>query len=204
MFDELRREVRNARLTAGVSQASVAGATGRSRQWVSDVERGIVRDLTLRQAARLAAAVGLDLGVRVYPGARRLKDVAQVRILERFLEQLRPMWQVSLEVPIMSDPRDRRAFDAVLRRRGTVVAVEAFSRLRDLQAQSRAAHLKVEAAGSTRVQRLIVVLGRTRSNRHALADAGPVARDAFPVSTRAAMAALRAGQAPPADAIVFI
>jgi hypothetical protein len=168
---------------------------------MSHLERGRAPEIGIRQAARLAAVVGLDLTLNLYPSGARLRDVGQIRVLNRFLAEVRSSWRIDMEVPVSDDPRDQRAFDAVLRRPGQAVAVEAYSRLVDLQAQARVARLKLAASG---IERLVIVLNATRANRQALIQAGAVLRDAFPLDSRATLHALRRGQRPAGDGVVLI
>ena len=88
----------------------------------------------------------------------------------------------------------------VLRRGSVAVGVEAISRLRDVQAQIRAARLKQRDAA---IQRLVLLVAATHANRRALAAAGPLSAD-FPLTTRGALAALGAGTDPGDDAIVLL
>jgi hypothetical protein len=79
--------------------------------------------------------------------------------------------------------------------------VEAITRLRDVQAQLRAAQLKRQDSG---VSRLVLLLADTHANRTALASADPMIRASFPIGTRAAMAALTAGRDTGGDALIVI
>jgi hypothetical protein len=88
----------------------------------------------------------------------------------------------------------------VLRRGAVSVGVEAISRLRDVQAQVRAARLKQKDA---EIQRLILLIAATHANRRALTAAGPMRAD-FALTTRDALAALGAGGDPGDDAIVLL
>jgi hypothetical protein len=80
------------------------------------------------------------------------------------------------------------------------VGIEAVTRLVDAQAQSRVILLKQEAAG---LECLILVLADTRHNRAAFVAAQPTLGPAFPVPSRAALAALRTGHVPPGNAVIF-
>ncbi|TME34368.1 MAG: helix-turn-helix domain-containing protein, partial [Chloroflexi bacterium] len=58
-LDDLVRDLRDARLAAGLSQAAVAHAVHLSPQWVALLEKGNGATYVL-QLARWGAAVGLD------------------------------------------------------------------------------------------------------------------------------------------------
>jgi len=80
------------------------------------------------------------------------------------------------------------------------VGVEAVSRLRNVQAQVRAARLKQRDA---EVERLVLLIAATHFNRRALAGAGTLRED-LPLTTRGALAALAAGGDPGEDSIVLL
>src|SRR5450755_854622 len=81
----LRREMRSLaevliglRLDAGLSQGTVARAAGVSRPYLSAIEAAL-RTPTVEVLARLAAALGGDLSIRIYPGTGpALRDHLQV------------------------------------------------------------------------------------------------------------------------------
>jgi len=104
-----------------------------------------------------------------------------------------------LEMPI--GPQDLRAFDAGAVQPGCRMGFDVWSRVRDVQAQARASQRKQLDA---RVDRLILVFGDTWSNRRAVRESGEALRRAFPLTSRQILGALRAGQDPGANGIVFI
>ncbi len=199
-LDALITDLRAARLAAGVSQARVARAIGRSRPRLSAWERRHARPGIL-DLARWAAAVGLELSVRAYPGGSPVRDAGQLRALARARPIIGPAWRWRTEVPVSADPRDRRAFDAVISNASGDVAVEIITRLTDAQAQVRAARLKLEAA---RLDRMILVLPDTRHNRGALAAAVPTLQPSFPLASRDLLREVRNGRRPPANGVLLV
>ena len=197
---ELGGELRDARLKAGLLQRDVARALGCYTSSISRVEAGMGGSTRVDRLTRHAGAVGLTLRVKVYPDEGPLRDIGQLALLDRFRRRMGTAWRVRLEVPMPLDS-DQRAWDMVLERDGLRVGVEAFTRLRDVQAQVRAAQLKRRESG---VPRLVILLAASHANRRALADAWGVVGEAFPVGTRAALAALAAGQVPGDDCIVVM
>jgi 4-hydroxy-L-threonine phosphate dehydrogenase PdxA len=109
-------------------------------------------------------------------------------------------WMWRTEVPVSTDPRDRRALDIVLAGDAGSIGLEALTRLTDAQAQIRAAILKQEAA---RLDRILLVLADTRHNRAAVVDAAPSLGGAFPALPREVLRALRTGQLPAANGVLF-
>jgi transcriptional regulator with XRE-family HTH domain len=194
-------ELREARLRAGLRQVDVGAAIGVTHTKISLTERGRLESLAVLDLAGHAAAVGLDLSVRFFPRGPALRDAAQLGLLERFRRRLASAWEVRLEVPIAGDPRDRRAWDMTVNREELIIGVEAISRLRDVQAQLRAAQLKREATPGSR---LVLLVGETRNNRLAVAAVAPLLHAAFPVSPRVALGALGAGTDPGGDALILL
>ena len=81
------------------------------------------------------------------------------------------------------------------------IGVIAETRIRDLQALLRREHLK-QLDGN--VDRLILLVADTRHNRSALAEAGHALRATFLLGTRAVLARLGRGEAPPASGVVVL
>lgn len=189
-----------ARRAAGLSQSAVGRAQGVSRPLVAAWERGRIVPSPV-QLARWGAVVGLDVSIRAFPGGPPLRDAGQLRVLQRFRAAVGPGWTWRTEVPLSPDASDRRAFDALMSRGVARVGVEVISRLTDGQGQTRPILLKQLASG---LACLVLVLPDTRANRFARAGARPTLDPAFPCPSRAAMAALRRGEEPPDNAIVFV
>jgi transcriptional regulator with XRE-family HTH domain len=203
--EKLGRELRLARLTSGLRQSDVARVLGVSHTSIGRVERGIA-SLGIADASRHAAVVGLRLYARFYPTGSGLRDAAQLDLLRRFHSRIGDRWTWQLEAPlnIAGDPR---AFDALLTRPPTpssptlTVAVEAVTRLRDAQAQLRAANLKQRDGGA---QRLVILLSASHANRTALRSAADILATTFPLGTKATLTGLAAGIDPGANGIVLL
>jgi transcriptional regulator with XRE-family HTH domain len=194
----LGSELRAARLQAGLSLAAVASAAGLSRAELSRVERGLAPWLTLDAICRIAAVVGLVPSVKLYPDGSPLRDAAHASLLARLRRQLPPglRWQTEVPMPVSGD---RRAWDAVIRGNGWWVAVEAETRLHDLQALQRRIALKRRDAGDPCV---ILLVNDTRPNRAALIMMRESLRTEFPLDARDVLAAVRARRAPTAGGVV--
>lgn len=193
-------DARLAREQAGLTQRQVATAVGWSRDSVTNLEAYRVQHLRFGQLAAYASAVGLRLRVTAYPDGPSLRDVAQLAVTRRLLSRVSDRWRRRLEVPIPI-PGDRRATDLVLGVAAGSVSVEVVTRLRDAQAQLRAALLKSRDA---RTDCLVVALAATHSNRAALAAVRDLVRDDFPLDTRPVLAALEAGRLPAGNGIVLV
>lgn len=194
------RELRVARILAGMTQKQVAASLRTSTSHVSRVEHGLIRGLTMAQLHRHGAVVGLKPFVNLYPLVARPLDNAQLQVFERFRARIAGAWKVTLEatMPIRGD---LRAADAVLTIPGCQCVVEIITRLADFQAQLRSARRKVRDLGA---DRLIFVVAASPTNRRAVRDAGRAVDDAFPVRTKGAMRAFGAGVDPGGDALILL
>jgi len=200
LLQRIGRELRLARIAAGMTQQQVATRLGSSRARVSRVERAKVVHLSVIALARHAAVVGLRLSMQFFPGARRVLDAPQLALLQRLRDRLGNAWAWALEVP-MPIARDLRAVDAVLTRAALTVAVEAITRLSDVQAQLRAAQLKRRDVGATR---LVILVADTNANRRAIAEARPMLEAALQMGTRKTLASLAVGADPGQDCLIVI
>jgi len=195
----LGREGRELRLRAGPSQAELARVLGCARQWIGRFELGRLRVVDLRRVTRLFMFLGHKVVVTTFPTGEPLRDAGQVRLLERFNARLSPEWRRFTEA-VMPNPGDLRAWDELLR--GPVmIGVEAETRPSDLQAVQRSITAKRRDSG---VDRVVLLVADTRSNRRMLQDHVGLLRQAFPLDTRACLAALAAGRDPGADALVVL
>ncbi|MGH2462418.1 MAG: helix-turn-helix domain-containing protein [Candidatus Limnocylindria bacterium] len=199
LIAEIGDELREARLRAGLRQRDVAAAIGVSQTKVARIEGGQLATVALLDVARHAGAVGLKLHARMYPAGPPLRDRAQLALLDRFHRRISAEWQVRLEAPLQISG-DQRAWDLLLRSGILTIGVEAISRLRDVQAQVRAAQPKRHDANVTR---LILLVAATHSNRRALSAAERLVRAEFTLGTRPALVALAAGRDPGGDALVL-
>ena len=198
---EIGRELRAARREHDLSQLVVGRAAGVSQTRVSRFERGVT-DPGIDAIARLAAVVGLDLSVRVFPAGTPLRDAGHIALLLALRAAASPAIRWSSEVPL-AIPGDRRAWDAVgrLPGGGPELHVEAETRLRDVQSLLRRVMLKKRDAGADRV---VLVVKGSRTNRGLAHAASDLLHEALPVHGRAALAALRDARDPGGDAFLLL
>jgi transcriptional regulator with XRE-family HTH domain len=179
-------EIRSPRIEAGLSQDHVARAAGVSKAEVSRVERAIAPWLTIDELCRLAAPLGLDVSIRLFPGGPRIRDRAQVPLLERLHREL---------------SRELKWMVETITGEGWRVAVEAESRLHDLQAVERRIALKRRDDGGVVV---LLLVNDTRINRQALAVGATSLRALLPLDARAMLSALRGGRYPAESGIILL
>ncbi len=195
----LGEELRTARHLAGLPMERVGRAAGFSTGQVSRIERGLVRRVDCVGVARLAAATGLELSLRAYPTGTPIRDRGQVALLGRFRARVSPVWSWHMEVRVVRG--DPRAFDLVLRSRDVTIAIEAETRLYDVQAQARRALAK---QSDGHVERLVLLIADTKHNAMVLRDVRPLLAGDFPLDTRAILRALAEGRDPGASGIVIL
>jgi transcriptional regulator with XRE-family HTH domain len=192
-------ELRVARAGSGLSQRTLASMSGRSHATIGRIERGATRTLDIMFLATVAAIVGLDLRVSLFPSGSPVRDAAHLALISRFRARVSALlrWRTEVPMPITGD---LRSADVVIDGPEIDAMVEAETRLDDLQALDRRLATKQRDLGSTR---LILLVADTRHNRAVLA-AHPEFRARFPVSTRACLMALAEARDPGGDALVVL
>jgi transcriptional regulator with XRE-family HTH domain len=196
---DLATELREARLAAGISQDHVGRVAGLNQSMISRVERGRVASAGVDVLARHCAALGLRLSLRVYPDGDAVRDAAQLRLLGRLRAEVHGSCGWRTEVPV-AGAGDLRAWDAVLSGPGTV-AVDAETRLHDIQHVQRRSELKWRDSG---LDRLVLLVAATNHNRAVIREHREALRSTFPADTAEVMAALRRGRLPPRNGIVIL
>ncbi len=194
------KELKSARLQAGLSQRVLGGAAGFSPAEIGRIERAAAPWLTIEATCVLSAILGLSPSLRFYPQASPLRDRAHLALLERLRRELHPAlaWRTEVPLPV---PGDGRAWDAVVSGRDWHLGVDAETKLHDVQAFERRLALKQRDSGGVAV---ILLVAATAGNRHALAAARSALRGLLPYDTREILSALRAGSPPPGSGIVLL
>jgi transcriptional regulator with XRE-family HTH domain len=194
------QEVLDARLGAGLSQRVAAGAVGMSHAQWGRIERGEIEQLSIEQAARAAAAVGRRLSVRLYPDGSPVRDAAHLALLDRFQARLPAgtRWRTEIPLPI---PGDLRGWDGMAERRANVAAVEAETRLHDLQELERDVLAKQRDGG---IEVVILLVNATRRNRRILQAHREALRGHFPLDGHEILDTLRRGELPDQSGILML
>lgn len=197
---EIGDQAREARLAAGLRQRDVAAGVGISQPVVSRIERGLDHSLDIPTATRLLAILGHDLSIRAFPAGPPLRDAAHLGLLARLHQRVSAsfVWRYEVPLPIAGS---QQAFDAVLTGAGVRIAVEAETRLRDLQALHRELELKLRDGD---VDRLILLIAASRGNRTLVREHGATLRTLCPLPPRRVLLALQAGRDPGANGIVLL
>jgi len=197
---ELGRELRLARIGAGLSLEAAGRAAGMSRAQLTRIEHGEIAGLSIDQSCRAAAALGLRVTVRAFPSGDPVRDAGQLRLLERFRQRL-PVeagWQTEVPLPI---PGDQRAWDATVTLGARRAGCEAETHLDDIQALERRLALKLRDGGA---DVLIVVAADTAHNRAVLAASREHLRLLLPLDGRTVLESLRLGRLPEQNGLVVL
>lgn len=195
----LGRAYRLARRAAGVTQQRLSELVGVSQGLMSRIERGAAHVDLLTHGA-IAEVLGLRLSVAIYPAGSPVRDAGHVRLFMRLQARLPGHFRWRAEVPIPR-PGDLRAIDAMITVPRLDVGFEVESRLMDAQALVRRVILKQRDAGLACV---VLVFADTVANRDAVTGAAATLRASFPLEARTALAALRQGEVPTDNAILFV
>jgi hypothetical protein len=149
----------------------------------------------------LLAVVGLDLSARAYPGSAPVRDAAHRKLLDRFRSRADPAlkWRFEVPIPISGD---QRAWDAVIEGPRGRIAVEAETKLRDIQALQRRVALKRRDDPS--VTGVVLLVAATHANRRVVSDQIEALISDYPVSGRAILAALSHGNLLSESGVVLI
>jgi transcriptional regulator with XRE-family HTH domain len=193
-------ELRLARVGRALTIAAVGRAVGISTAELSRIERSRAPRVPFITLARVAAAVGLDLSARLYPGGTPIRDAPQTSLLSDFAFELDASlrWDTEVPLPIAGDAR---AWDGMIRGAGWRFGVEAESSPRDGQALVRRLQLKLRDG---EVDGVILLVRDTRQTRLFLDAAETELAAFFPLGSREVLAALRRGERPAGNGIVVV
>lgn len=183
------------RVALGLSQAHVATAAGLDRYRYGRIERARL-PATIVELDRLAAVLGLELSVRLYPGGPAVRDAAHSSRLGGFLERVQAPLRHRVEVglPSLDGRFEQRAWDAMLFGHGERTAIELEMRVRDAQAMRRRHDLKRR---DDPTEHFLLLLADTRHNRRVIAEFAPLFEDLPRLRPSAVYGVLEAGRHPP-------
>jgi transcriptional regulator with XRE-family HTH domain len=195
-------EFRDARVELGLSQADVAAAARISRTRYCRVESAGIESLSILEAARVAAVVGLDLGARLYPGGRPLRDEASASRLGAIAAHVASPLRMRLEVPLPPQPDriDQRAWDAEIQGVGERTTMELEMRLRDAQAVERRIAIKLR---DDPPDHFVLVVAATDHNRGVLRDHPALFPDLPRLKPSAILRPIEAGRHPPTGLVLL-
>lgn len=169
ILGELASEIREARLHAGISQAEAGRRAGLSADKVWKVEHEALKTLAFSDACRLAAVLGLDVSVRLYPNGAPIRDAGQTsRLMKLLVNVAQPLnYRTDAPLPAKESAVELRASDALITGSNERTGLELESRLTDLQATIRRQNLKRR---DDPVDHFLMVIADTRHNRRVVDD----------------------------------
>ena len=214
--DELHRrlgvDVARLRHDAGIRPAELARGSGVDPGFLCRIEQGAGHP-TLETYARLAATLGADLSVRLYPNTGpAIRDRHQARILEALLALLHPRWRALPEIVVRRPSRgwiDAGLLDA---RSRVLVATEIQSELRRLEQLIRWSGEKAASLpswdgwtqlGEAPVVSQLLIVRDTRTTRAVAREFRRTLDAAFPAHPDDALAALTGTDPWPGPALLW-
>jgi transcriptional regulator with XRE-family HTH domain len=200
---EFGSEALDARLRGAISQEELGRQLDMSARKVARIERGTLLTLSIKDASEMAAVLGLDLSVRVYPAGPPIRDAGQAVKLNGLLQYVNEPLTYRTDVPLPQHPdrpTELRAWDAVLYGSGERTGIELEARLRDAQATTRRHALKRR---DDPMEHFLLVLSDTRNNRRLLDEFAELFVDLPRLRTTSVLKSLAAGRHPQTGLILI-
>jgi transcriptional regulator with XRE-family HTH domain len=195
-------QLRDARVTLGISQAALAEQIGITQASVSLLEAGKLGEVSLVRLAEIASILGLEPSLTLHPVGPPIRDKGHEALIARFRRQIGTGWKVTRETafPAEGDPR---WWDLLLRlpRERYLVGVEAETRIRDLQALVRRMKERARDGGADHV---VILLSDTATNRRLIREFRDALGPEFNSSPAAILAALRDPAPLPGSGVILL
>ncbi len=200
-------QIQELRAEAGISQQALAAAAGIDQAHLSRIQRGMVQP-SIDVLVAIAAALGADLGIRLFPGSGpRIRDRMQAPMVEALIRSLHPRWR---PIPELAVPSARGFIDLAigLRDGSAGIACEAHSELRAIDTIQRRVVEKATALGELglvggNVSPMLLIRS-TVATRSIVCTYEATLAASFPAPMASTLAALRGPVAPwPGPAILW-
>jgi transcriptional regulator with XRE-family HTH domain len=196
-------ELRERRLTLGISQRSLAAALDCSQPYLWRIEAGRAEPDVVR-LSEIASVLGLELSIGVHDIGDPIHDRGQQALAKRFEAILSPKWR-SLSEVLLPNPGDLRSWDKLLRLNdpggGQVVGADLETRIRDIQALVRRTRRRERDGG---VDEILLVLSDSATNRRLVGELRDTLGPAYKTSPRLLLKGLRAGSALVGSGVVLV
>lgn len=196
-------ELRDRRVTVGVSQTGMARELGLSQANLWRIEAGQVDEMTVVRLSEMASVLGLEISVGLHELGDPIRDKGQQALAGRFEGVLSPAWRVTSET-LLPQPGDLRAWDKLLRLTGEsrqLVGVDLETRIRDIQALVRRTRLRERDGG---VDAILLVLSDSATNRALVGQLRETLGPEYSTSARGLFKALREGSPVPGSGVVLL
>ena len=200
----LLHEIRDARLTARLSQADVASAMSWSQAGYARFEGAQLKDLGVIDLSMAAGVLGYEVSVGLHPIGDSLRDKGQLAVGKRFASLLSDAWRVTDET-LLPGAGEQRAWDKLMRLIGAspryLVGVDIETKVWDVQALVRRTRGR-ERDGHA--DHILVVLADTAHNRRVVDELRGALGGAYMTPARTIMRALRLGQLLVGSGVVLV
>jgi transcriptional regulator with XRE-family HTH domain len=186
-----------------MTRSAVDRRAGVAASTVARIERGDL-GVQLDTLVSVAAAVGINVVVRAFPGATpKLRDTGQLTIARQLTSEAHPTLQPHLEVPAGDFGRSA---DLVFFSAAEILVVEIERMPADFQAQYRLAVAKRDylASQHARPIRLVMAVEDTARNRAALRPHLELIRQQLPGGSRLILVCLRSGRSLGTDGLLWV
>jgi transcriptional regulator with XRE-family HTH domain len=200
---EFGAEVLEARVSAGISQKALGLTVGMSGTKIGRIEAGKLLTLSWRDASLIAAVLGLDVKVSLFPNGAKLRDEGHARRLASLLQHVARPLSDRTEVPLPQrpdQPTELRSWDSIIFGDRERTGVELEMRIRDAQAVERRITAKRR---DDPVDHFLLAIADTRNNRAILADSPRLFPDLPRLKKGRVLRSLRAGNHPPTGLILI-
>lgn len=196
----LASQLREARVTGGLSQKALARGLGWSQQNYSRFELEQLDSVTLIDICVAASVLGLEPSVTLHRIGPALRDKGHEALIGRLLRLLSPAWKVAREVPF-PNPGDPRWWDLILRLPDFRLGVEAETRIRDMQALIRRMRERAREGGA---DELLLVLSDSGHHRALASDLRGAFGEGFGERQPVLLRALRSGAPLSSSGVILI
>jgi len=200
MARAILRELRDARVSLGLSQVELARALGWSQQNYSRFELDQLNDISLVDICVAASVLGLEPSVSLHRVGPALRDKGHAALIGRLLRHVSPAWHVAREVPFPNHG-DPRWWDLLLRLPDFRLGVEAETRIRDMQALTRRMKERARNGGA---DELLLLLSDSGHNRGLVDELRRALGERFAMAPGDVLRALRAGDGLNGSAVVLL
>lgn len=204
LTQRLIRELRDARVVAGLSQSALARELDLDPSNIWRLEAQELADVGVVRLSEIASVLGYEVSVGLHPVGDPVRDKGQLACGRRFGGMLSDRWQVTDEA-LLPGAGEQRAWDKLLRLVDAapryLVGVDIESRVHDVQALVRRTRAR-ERDG--RVDHILIVLADTAHNRRIADELRASLGPDYATGPRRIMAALRKGERLPGSGVVLV
>jgi transcriptional regulator with XRE-family HTH domain len=198
------RELREARLVAGLSQSAVAREIGFDPSTMWRLEADLLPDVTVVRMSEIASVLGYEVSVGLHPTGDPVRDKGQLACGRRFDAVLSDRWRVTDET-LLPGAGEQRSWDKLLRLVDAtpryLVGADIESRAWDVQAIVRRTRAR-ERDGQ--VDHILIVLADTAHNRRIVDELRAGLGPDYATGSRRLLRALRMGERLIGSGVVLI